>query len=358
MFRHPTSRLFRTIGSFSSQTPSKPSTSYQKYPRLSLITASFSSMDLIKKLRSETGAPIVECKKAVAAEGVAGNYEKAAEWLRKNGSAKAASKVAGRDASEGLVGIAISKMNTDDDDTNPVGAIVRVASETDFASRSPAFTTLVKTVAESAIKLSRHSSNESNGGDLASRSCISTMDINTILGMSVGKEKSVKDVLDDTVLAIRENIQIANVKTVVSSRSDAVLAGYVHGKVDDTIMAGNAAAIVELIPTSSSSSVEEIHDIGKKLAMHIVAAKPTYLSPDQIPEDVLDKEREILMEQMKDTGKSTEILQKIVSGRLRKFYEQVCLTEQDHMVEEGNPKISKFMKKLGLELVHFESDSV
>mmetsp|Transcript_25721 Transcript_25721/g.30304 ORF Transcript_25721/g.30304 Transcript_25721/m.30304 type:complete len:151 (+) Transcript_25721:276-728(+) len=118
-------------------------------------------MQLIKKLRNTTGAPMVECKKAISAEGVDGDYDKATEWLRKNGSAKAASKLAGRDASEGLVGIAID----DEDPTNVVfGAIVRVASETDFASRSPAFSSLVKTVADSAITLSRHRHRSNSGG--------------------------------------------------------------------------------------------------------------------------------------------------------------------------------------------------
>jgi len=309
---------------------------------------------------------MVECKKAISAEGVDGDYDKATEWLRKNGSAKAASKLAGRDASEGLVGIAID----DEDPTNVVfGAIVRVASETDFASRSPAFSSLVKTVADSAITLSRHRHRSNSGGGggttdtVTSPSSVDVMDVKDILATSVGVEdtRSVKDALDEAVLAIRENLQIASVTAIVPGRSDAVLAGYVHGKVDGTTLAGTAAAIVELIPTSassSSSSVEEIHEIGKKLAMHIVAAKPTYLSPDQIPDSVLEKEREILLEQMKETGKSADIMEKIVSGRLRKYYEQVCLMEQEHMVEEGNPKINKLMKKLGLEVVQFESDSI
>lgn len=315
-------------------------------------------MQLIKKLRNTTGAPMVECKKAISAEGVDGDYDKATEWLRKNGSAKAASKLAGRDASEGLVGIAIN----DEDPTNVFGAIVRVASETDFASRSPAFSSLVNTVAESAITLSRrHRSSSGTMDNTTSLSDVAVMDVKDILATSVGVEdtRSVKDALDEAVLAIRENLQIASATAIVPGRSDAVLAGYVHGKVDGKTLAGTAAAIVELIPTASaSSSVEEIREIGKRLAMHIVAAKPTYLSPDQIPDSVLEKEREILLEQMKETGKSADIMEKIVSGRLRKFYEQVCLMEQAHMVEEGNPKINKLMKKLGLKVVQFESDSI
>jgi len=373
MFRYPASlRTLHNIASFTSRKSLQ-----QLYPHVyvnhpysssSLLlntttTANKSStMQLIKKLRSATGAPMVECKKAISAQGVDGNYEKANEWLRKNGSAKAASKLAGRDASEGLVGIAISE---------GVGAIVRVSSETDFASRSPVFSSLVQTVADGAIILSRRSRHRSSSNDdvspSSSSSVVDVMDVEDLLATTlVGGDdtESVKDVLDDAVLAIRENLQIANVTAIVPGRSDAVLAGYVHGKVGDgTTLAGTAAAIVELVPTNSkktsSRSVEDIQEIGRKLAMHIVAAKPTYLSPDQIPDTVLEKEREILLEQMgTDSGKTKDILDKIVSGRMRKFYEQVCLMEQAHMVEDGNPKISKLMKTLGLEVVQFESNFV
>jgi len=365
MFGNTALRTLHTIGLFTCRNGKKPVFANYQYSSSSSLQTKpktpFTPMELIKKLRGATGAPMVECKKAISAEGVEGDYEKATEWLRKHGSAKAASKLAGRDASEGLVGIAISDTSTDNENCAPanvVGAIVRVTSETDFASRSPAFSSFVKTVADSAITLSRIRSGREKDEDSLSRS--DTMDVDEILATSVVGGRSVKDALDDAVLAIRENLQIASVMSIVPSKSDAVLAGYVHGMVDGANLAGTAAAIVELVPTTSSSkkTSTEIHDIGKKLAMHIVAAKPTYLSPDQIPQNVLDKEREILMEQMNDSGKSADIMDKIVSGRLRKFYEQVCLTEQAHMLEEGNPKIIKLMKKLGLQVVRFESNFV
>lgn len=364
MFRNPALRTLHTVGLFTCRNGKKPAFANQyssTFPFQTKPTTSSTPMELIKKLRSATGAPMVECKKAISAEGVEGDYEKAAEWLRKHGSAKAASKLAGRETSEGLVGITISNTSTDDEKCahmNVVGAIVRVTSETDFASRSPAFSTLVKTVADSAITLSRIRSGKVEDKDSPARTDV--MDVNEILATLVEGDRSVKDALDDAVLAIRENLQIASVVSIVPSKSDAVLAGYVHGKIDGAALAGTAAAIVELVPTTSPSkkTSKEIHDIGKKLAMHIVAAKPTYLSPDQVPQNILDKEREILMEQMNDSGKPTNIMEKIVSGRLRKFYEQVCLTEQNHMVEEGNPKINKLMNKLGLQVARFESNSI
>lgn len=282
---------------------------------------------------------MVECKKAISAEGVNGDYDLATEWLRKNGSAKAASKLQGREASEGLVGISI--LSKDDDDSGDFGAIVQVASETDFASRSSAFSTLVEKVAGGVIQMN-HSSNAADG----------EVNLDELLTTTIDG-KTVKDALDDAVLAIRENLQISNATSM--STTDAILAGYVHGKVDTSALAGTAAAIVELTPTKENMSKEEIREIGKKLAMHVVAAKPSYLTPNDVPTDVLEKEKEILMEQIGDnSGKPPEILEKIVNGKLRKFYEANCLTEQAHMVEEGNPKITKMMKGLGLEVTKFE----
>jgi len=340
-----------------SQYSAKPKYLFQLSSSYSLRSQStiFSSIQFIKKLRETTGAPIVECKKAMLADGVDGDYTKAIEWLRKSGSATAVSKLAGRETYEGLVGIAISTVPDDDTDSvRDVGSIVRVVSETDFASRSPSFLNLVKIVADGAIIL-RYS-----GMSDTSLSKSSIVKIDNLLGTSVGN-KTVKDVLDETILAIRENLHIVSATTLVASGSNAILAGYVHGKMDSTALAGSAASIVELVPTKESSgkmSKEEICGIGKKLAMHIVAAKPKYLSPLHVPTAILDKEKEILIDQMVDSGKSSEILDRIVSGRLQKFFEQVCLTEQAHLVEEGNPKISKMMNKLGLEVARFESSFI
>ena len=276
---------------------------------------------------------MMECKKALDAED--NDYEKASEWLRKNGSAKAASKLAGREASEGMIGIAFAAAN--DSDGNSVSAkasIVRVASETDFASRSQTFTTLVEVVANACLNEDGKSS------------------------------KTVKDAMDDAILAIRENLSIASAETLIASSDQSVIAGYVHGKVFNESNAGTAAAIVELVPSSSTSnnkctlSRDEIEAIGKRLAMHIVAAKPAYLVPEDVPAEEVEKEKEILMEQMVDSGKPAEILEKIVDGRMRKYYEGVCLAEQAHMLEEGNPKVSKALSAVGLELVAFKSSFI
>lgn len=294
----------------------------------SLSVRNFSSLPkLIQQLRKATGAPMMECKKALAA--TENDYDAATEWLRKNGSAKAASKLAGRDASEGMVGIAIGGNNA---------SIVRVASETDFASRSKDFTNLVEIIASASLE-------QKDGDDLM------TVEVSG---------KTVKDSLDDAILAIRENLQIALTEKIVASSDDSVISGYVHGKVFNESNSGSAAAIVELCPTSADSGLsrEEIDEIGKKLAMHIVAAKPSYMAPEDVPADEVEKEKSIFLEQMADSGKPADILEKIVGGRMRKYYEGVCLTEQGHMLEEGNPKVAKDLASKGLKLVAYKSSFI
>ena len=288
---------------------------------------------------------MMECKKALNAED--NDYEKASQWLRKNGSAKAASKLAGRDASEGMVGIALSLEGTGSGTGTGTGAIagasiVRVASETDFASRGKDFTKLVEIIAHACLV--------NAGGDT-----------DGLMATTISQEdgKTVKDALDDAILAIRENLQIASAETIISSSDQSVVTGYVHGKVFNESNAGTAAAIVELVPTAESTlSKGEIEEIGKRLAMHIVAARPAYLAPGDVPAEEVEKEKQILMEQMAESGKPADILEKIVDGRMRKYYEGVCVTEQGHMLEEGNPKVSKALSQVGLKLVAFKSSFI
>lgn len=304
----------------------------------------FSSLpNLIQQLRKDTGAPMMECKKALSA--TENDYEKAIEWLRKNGTAKAASKLVGREASEGMVGIAYH-------DQGMSASIVKVASETDFASRSKDFTSLVEIVANGALSC------ESDAlEDLLKVRVVKVDGENT---SEDGNHRTIKDAMDDSVLSIRENLQIANVEKIVAKDKESVLAGYVHGKVFQESNAGTAAALVELNKSSSNKgkpctlSRDEMEQVGKRLAMHIVAAKPVYLAPENVPEHEIEKEKQILMEQMADSGKSADILEKIVNGRMRKYYEQVCLLEQSHMLEEGNPKVSKLLAQLGLDLVTYK----
>jgi len=333
MFSRNASHILRTCSSF------RGCSRFNLKPNNSLVSSSWSSprylstVKLIQELRKATGAPMLECKKAISAEGVDGDFTKATEWLRKNGSAKISSKVGGRNASEGLVGIAMNEECTE-------ASIVRVSSETDFASRSADFSDLVETVAGAIVTM-----NNSDSGD------VSIDELKTSSG--------VESAMENAILAIRENLQISSAYKMTASSPNSIVAGYVHGKVFQEMFAGTAAAIVELIPLDGSSKQkEEIQEIGKKIAMHIVAARPEYFKRDEVPSDVIEKEKDILLEQMADSGKPPEILEKIVNGRLNKFYEGVCLLDQGHMLEEDNTKISKVLKNHGLELVAYKSLSI
>eukprot|EP00577_Skeletonema_sp_RCC1716_P021584 CAMPEP_0113434578 /NCGR_PEP_ID=MMETSP0013_2-20120614/35673_1 /TAXON_ID=2843 ORGANISM="Skeletonema costatum, Strain 1716" /NCGR_SAMPLE_ID=MMETSP0013_2 /ASSEMBLY_ACC=CAM_ASM_000158 /LENGTH=355 /DNA_ID=CAMNT_0000324607 /DNA_START=56 /DNA_END=1123 /DNA_ORIENTATION=- /assembly_acc=CAM_ASM_000158 len=286
-----------------------------------------STAQLVKQLREMTGAPMMECKKALSTPEVDHDLEKAQEWLRKYGSAKASSKVAGREALEGLVGVKIE---------GDRASIVQVKSETDFASRSETFSTFVQEIADAAT------AGDVNGD----------VDIGAFMASAKdSKGQVLSETLNDAILAIRENIQVDSMVIMKASSDKSVLAGYVHGRAPNS-SCGSAAAVVEVEVTSDAGS-EKAEEAAKKLAMHVVAAKPTYLNPESVPEDVVNKEKEILLEKMTGTNKPPEIMEKIVAGQMRKFYEGICLTEQSHMVEEGNPKVSKAMKSLGLEVKNY-----
>eukprot|EP00980_Cylindrotheca_fusiformis_P017855 scaffold5653_cov147-Cylindrotheca_fusiformis.AAC.17 len=275
------------------------------------------TMTQIKELRGLSGAPIVECKKALTE--LNGDVEGAMDWLRKHGAAKATQKVSGRDAEEGLVSCVVSE-------DGKSAALVKVSSETDFAGKSPAFVDFVTHVAESTLE----------SGETGN------IDAETVLGLS-SKSKSVQLALEEAIVAIRENLGISSALKLASQ--DGMLVSYVHGRVHGS-NAGSSAAVVELVGTADAATMQ---DAGKKLAMHIVAAKPSYLNADSVPSDVIEKEKEVLQGQIADSNKPPEVIEKIIDGRMRKFYTEVCLTEQEHMVEEGNPQVAKALKKLGLE---------
>lgn len=288
---------------------------------------SSTTMELLKDLRARTGAPIVDCRRALAETGD-GDASAAADWLREHGAAAAGRRVAGRATAEGLVGLAVA-------DDGRRAALVRVAAETDFAGRTPRFAGLVQGVARAAL--------EEGGGDDP--------------GADVSESERVKGMLADAIVAIRENLSVAKAVQFRSDDDDGILVGYVHNKVESTGPAavGMSAALVQI-----RGDVERpiLQLLGKRLAMHVVAARPSYLTPGHVPAEEMAKERDILTKQMADSGRPDHIVQKIVEGRLRKFCEDVCLSEQKHMIEDGNPKIGKYLREHGIEVKRFELLSI
>lgn len=213
----------------------------------------------------------MECKKALSSSD--GDLAKAMEWLRKHGTQKASAKVTGREAPEGLVGIRVEK---------DAASLVKVASETDFASRSETFSGFVQEVADAAVVSSYEPDSD---GRMA--------DVSSFLSASKNSSgKSLSECLNDVILSIRENIQVDSVSLVKAS-PNSVLGGYVHNRIAGT-NCGSAASIVEL-QSINEKGVENAEETAKKLAMHVVAARPLYLNPESVPTDILEKEKEILM---------------------------------------------------------------
>jgi len=281
-----------------------------------------SAMDLLKELRSKTGAPIVECKKALAETDH--QISAAVDWLRQHGAAKVSSKVAGRETTEGLVAIAVSA-------DHQRAALVQVASETDFASRSTPFVNLVSALAETALEEGEGFCKESD---------------------------KVKGMLDDAIVAIRENLSVPIV-TQLQSSEDGILVGYVHNKGEHSNGTSTAVGMsAALVQVDGNADTETLQAVGKKLAMHVVAARPLYCTPAEVPGEEIAKEKKILTKQMADSGKPDHVLEKIVEGRMRKFYQGICLTEQEHMIEEDNPVIGEYLKQQGIAVKRFELLSI
>lgn len=291
-------------------------------------------MDLIKDLRATSGAPIVDCKKALANSN--NDLKLALVWLREQGAAKVSSKVGDREAKDGLVGVKIS-------DNNKAASLVQVASETDFAGRSSTFVDLVTFCADAALE---------------AKDASGLLDVADLL-KAEHDSKTVEEAVNEAIVSIRENLSLS-VAVRLEAEEAGVVVGYVHGRVLPS-QAGTAAALLDLAPIDGnhqSFDEETLLDIGKKLAMHIVAAKPQYQNIQGVPQDAVEAERELLEKQIGDSKKPPEIVKKIVEGRLRKFYESICLLEQSHMIEEGNPKIGKHLQDLGVRLNTFHLVSV
>ena len=269
------------------------------------ITAS-----LVKELREKTGAGMMDCKKALTETD--GALEDAVDWLRKNGLAAAAKK-AGRVAAEGLVAVATSGAR---------GTIIEINAETDFVARNEEFQDFVAAVAALAL--------ETNGGTDA-------------LGAAVLESgRTVADSLTDLVAKIGENMTLRRVEHLAVD--NGVVASYMHGAARPGL--GRIGVLVALESTGDGGKLSEL---GRGLAMHIAASSPQWVSPDAIDADALAREREILADQARGSGKPEEIVQKMVEGRLRKFYEEVALTEQTYVID-GETKVSKAIDAVGEEI--------
>jgi elongation factor Ts len=267
---------------------------------------------LVKELREKSGAGMMDCKKALAATG--GDLEAAVDWLRKQGLAQA-SKKAGRIAADGLVGVAVAGAK---------GVAVEVNAETDFVARNEKFQDFVAKVSEIALK---------TGSDVEALKA----------AQFPGAGKTVAEYLTELVATIGENIQIRRAASIAVPQG--VVASYVHSAI-----APGRGKIGVLVALESAGDAAKLQELGKQLAMHVAAANPQSVSVETLDPASVARERNILLEQARASGKPENILEKMVEGRLKKFYEESVLLEQIFVVD-GENRVGKVVaeaeKKIG-----------
>ena len=268
---------------------------------MSQVTAS-----LVKELREKTGVGMMDCKTALKENN--GDIEASIDWLRTKGIAKAAKKE-GRIASEGL--IAIEKIDN-------VASIIEVNSETDFVARNEDFQNIVK-------KLSILSTKSNNLEELLEKQLDE-------------KDIKVKDYITEMIASIGENINLRRIDQI--SVTKGVIASYIHNQVVEGM--GKIGVLVGL---ESEADNNQLEDLGKKLAMHIAATNPISINIEDIPTEVLEREKNILEEEARASGKPEEIIEKMTEGRLKKYYQESVLLEQIFVVD-GESKISDILNSL------------
>ncbi len=254
---------------------------------------------MVKELREATGAGMMDCKNALTESD--GDMEAAIDWLRAKGLSKAAKK-ASRVAAEGLVGVSVD---------GTVGAAVEVNSETDFVARNPEFQSLVTTVSSLA---------PAAGGDADK---LNRADF-------PGAGKTVADKITELVGTIGENMSLRRTASV--SVENGVVASYVHNQVAPGV--GKIGVLVAVETTADKAAAEAF---GKQVAMHVAAAAPLALTPEEINADIVERERAVFTEQARESGKPDNIIEKMVEGRIRKFYEESVLLSQAFVI---NPDLS------------------
>jgi elongation factor Ts len=269
---------------------------------------------LVKDLREKTGAGMMDCKKALTETD--GDIETAVDWLRKKGLAAAAKK-SGRVAAEGLVGVASAPLKA---------AVVEVNAETDFVARNETFQDFVAKVAQIALDI---------GGDLDA--------INA--APFPGESRTVAEQLTHLVATIGENMTIR--RAAVLSVTQGVVATYVHQPLKPGLGKIGVLAAVE-----APGELEAIELLGRQVGMHVAAARPEALDIDAVDPAALERERNILVAQARQSGKPDAIIEKMVEGRIRKYYEEVVLLEQV-WVHDGETRVRAVAKKAGVTLTGF-----
>ena len=269
------------------------------------------SASMVKDLREKTGAGMMDCKKALMEMG--GDFEQSVDWLRKKGLAAAAKK-SSRVAAEGLVGAYSAGTSA---------ALVEVNSETDFVARNERFQALVGQIAQAAVAVK---------GDVIA------------LKSAPIEGGSVEEAITSLIAVIGENMTFR--RAVCLSVSQGVVSTYIHNA-----SAPNLGRIGVLVALESAAAPEALHALGKRLAMHVAASNPIALSVGDVDPSLLEREKAILMDQAKASGRPAEIIEKMMEGRVRKYYEEVVFLEQGFVMDPSK-KVSQIIEEEAKTLGH------
>ena len=252
------------------------------------------SAAMVKELRDQTGAGMMDCKAALSETG--GNLEAAVDWLRKKGLSKAAKK-AGRVAAEGLVGVAVGATK---------GILVEVNSETDFVARNDLFQGLVKMVADAALDAGAN--------------------VDKILAAKAGGI-TIDEAIADTIAKIGENMSLRRAAELAVGKG--AIGSYVHNAVSDGL--GRIGVLVALESTGKS---DELKAFGRMVAMHVASANPQAVDPSRLDAATIEREKAVLSEKVKAQGKPANVIDKIVESGLKTFYKEVCLLDQGFIFDD------------------------
>ncbi len=268
---------------------------------------------LVKELREKTGAGMMDCKRALTETG--GALEDAVDWLRKKGLSAAAKK-SGRVAAEGLIGVASAPHKA---------AMVEVNAETDFVGRNETFQEFVETVAKVALEVGE--------------------DVEKLKAAAYPGGGTVADKLTNLVATIGENMTLRRAR--VLSVTDGVVATYVH----NTVRPG-LGKIGVLVAVEGPGELETLETLGRQVGMHVAASRPEALDISAVDPASLEREKNVLMEQARASGRPENIIEKMVEGRIRKYYEETVLLEQV-WVHDGESRVKAVVQKAGVSLAGF-----
>ena len=267
---------------------------------------------LVKELREKSGVGMMDAKKALVENN--GDMDASMDWLRTKGLAKAAKK-ADRVAAEGLVAVASS---------GTTGSVIEVNSETDFVSRNEQFQGFV--------------------GELAGLAAGANGDVEALKGMDYpGAGKNVGDQLTSLISTIGENMSIR--RTATLSVSDGSVASYVHNSV-----APGMGKIGVLVALESAGDKAKLEELGKGLAMHIAAINPAALDETSMDPELVQREKDVLSAEARESGRPEEIIEKMIGGRMKKFFAENCLVQQEYVMDADKRTVGEVVAALGIEL--------